>query len=99
MNQAGSRTAEAGSQKGEPTRSTTKECNSRLHKHFGCWKRRCYNRLTESITNISSRFPARENIVRMRASWGNYLSAQTVINEDCKKIEDSKKDDLVRIIE
>jgi hypothetical protein len=30
---------------------------------------------------------------------GNYSSAQTVINEDCKKIEDSKKDDLVRIIE
>src|SRR5271169_5526166 len=41
-----------------PISPTTKECNSRVHSHFGRWKWRCYNRLTESIFCVSSRFSA-----------------------------------------
>jgi hypothetical protein len=50
-------------------RPTTKECNSRLRKHFGSWKRRCYNRVTECVMHGSGSFPA-EAIPSGRARLG-----------------------------
>lgn len=33
----------------EPVSPTTKECNSRVHKHIESQKGRCYNRVTEGF--------------------------------------------------
>jgi hypothetical protein len=41
-----------------PISPTTKECNSRVRKHFGSRKERCYNRLTEAyFSSIKWIFP------------------------------------------
>src|ERR1039457_6963927 len=42
----------------EPTSPTTKECNSRVCKHIGRWKGRCYNRDTERFFVYRTDFSA-----------------------------------------
>ena len=81
VNQAGRRHAESerlrfgiGSSPA-PTRPTTKECNSRASKHFGSRKRRCYNRLTESIFVYRVYFP-REDHLRDVRTWERYSSGE-----------------------
>src|SRR5580692_5103966 len=39
-----------------PTSPTTKECNSRTHKHMRSFKSRCYNRVNQSFYRESSGF-------------------------------------------
>ena len=61
-----------------PIRPTTKECNSRARKHFGSWKARCYNRLTEGFFPLSSGFPAR-NFVATQPSVGKAAGPPTTV--------------------
>jgi len=71
-----------------PTSPTTKECNSRARKHFGSWKGRCYNRLTEKL------FPYIEWISRARL-----LSRRGETWESRWSADYCKEDHLVRTIE
>jgi len=77
-------------------RPTTKECNSRLRKHFGSWKRRCYNRLKECIMHGSSSLPA-EKIPSGRPKLGHVdLSGRHVIEHTINRARKKKEDHLVR---
>jgi hypothetical protein len=72
-----------------PGSPTTKECNSRVHKHIGGQKGRCYNRLTEDLFRASSSFPRNEPVAA-----GESRKETRRSGEDCHK-----EDHLVRIIE
>jgi hypothetical protein len=73
---------------------TTKEYNSRVHKHMGTTKCRCYNRGND-------RFLCFEQIFQCETSGGNAakLGARRSSGEASVKEDSSKEDHLVRIIE
>jgi len=76
-----------------PVSPTTKECNSRLHKHFGSLKWRCYNRLTASYFRLSSGFPS------LQATGSGELLNEPLARRHGTEQHRSENDNLVRIIE